>query len=178
MVADHRWDPNNQALSHCLFDFRHGKNTSKKHHVESPSNLLFAIFSTKCIEHILPLKQTDHEMIYNKLQSMTPEHRTSIYLSPFTCASIVKLYHFWSSTSTGENTGPFRLEAPNNGATLCHCWLFIKANLAHWNRATGEKMNQKINFLIIWLALSREWGNQPLHWYIGDSFPHSLLRTS
>ena len=29
-----------------------------------------------------------------------------------------------------------------------------------------------------WLALSREWGNQPLHWYIGDSFPHSLLRAS
>ena len=28
------------------------------------------------------------------------------------------------------------------------------------------------------LALSREWGNQPLHWYIGDSFPHSLLRAS
>ncbi len=31
---------------------------------------------------------------------------------------------------------------------------------------------------IFWLALSREWWNQPLHWYIGDSFPHSLLRAS
>ncbi len=30
---------------------------------------------------------------------------------------------------------------------------------------------------LIWLA-RREWGNQPLHWYIGDSFPHSLLMAS
>ena len=35
-----------------------------------------------------------------------------------------------------------------------------------------------IKLPIFWLALSREWGNQPLHWYIGDSFPHSLLRAS
>lgn len=27
--------------------------------------------------------------------------------------------------------------------------------------------------LFIWLALSMEWGNQPKHWYIGASFPHS-----
>ena len=29
-----------------------------------------------------------------------------------------------------------------------------------------------------WLVLSREWGNEAIHGYDGDSFPHSLLRAS
>ena len=29
-----------------------------------------------------------------------------------------------------------------------------------------------------WVALSREWGNETIHSYDGDSFPHSLLRAS
>ena len=33
-------------------------------------------------------------------------------------------------------------------------------------------------FLKYWVALSREWWNGILHSYDGDSFPHSLLRTS
>ena len=40
-----------------------------------------------------------------------------------------------------------------------------------------SSFKKKVSFPT-WLALSREWGNQPLRWYIGDSFPHSLLRAS
>ena len=57
---------------------------------------------------------------------------------------------------------------------------FVPAGLSYW----GWKENLPISCFFFCpvpasrLALSREWGNQPLHWYIGDSFPHSLLRAS
>ena len=45
-------------------------------------------------------------------------------------------------------------------------------------RPAKNKTKKCVRLGFYWLALSREWGNQPLHWYIGDSFPHSLLRAS
>ena len=41
------------------------------------------------------------------------------------------------------------------------------------------KMWRKVQALLLfWLALSRDWRNEALHGYDGDSFPHSLLRAS
>ena len=53
-------------------------------------------------------------------------------------------------------------------------WLLIPTVLRQFDQSNFRKIKMAYN----WLALSREWGNQPLHWYIWDSFPHSLLRAS
>ena len=38
-------------------------------------------------------------------------------------------------------------------------------------RMSPWRMRCRTRDSLNWLALSREWGNQPLHWYIGDSCP-------
>ena len=45
--------------------------------------------------------------------------------------------------------------------------LWIWSSWNWWDTWTETEEPTK-RFVIFWLALSREWGNQPLHWYIGD----------
>ena len=60
-----------------------------------------------------------------------------------TLASIIKLF-----TSLAARRCCFLLffiEAPNNGATLCHCWLFIKANLAAISQGEKESKGKSLD---------------------------------
>ncbi len=56
--------------------------------------------------------------------------------------------------------------------------MWLHNSMVSNNEMRHPKILLQNSKLIVWLALSREWGNEAIYGYDGDSFPHSLLRAS
>ena len=127
------------------------------------------------------------------------------YLSGFgACLGATPSYGFYQSHLSQRSPVSvlmsFKADFPANvlpgtrtrSETSCYFCVVSYTLSARWFSAESKGSNQEVesvrlgmDFLslknessVFWLALSREWGNEALHGYKEDSFPHSLLRAS